>query len=221
MATQPAARPAPAVEPFDPFPPEADDWHLMAPPPHDDDFFGFEDFGAPPARPKGISENRDYAPMRPSAPNGAAAAQPPEAPRNAPVEHRVKEQAPVPPVRAVGENPVTHLSMPFFVTPTAKTGVTGTSPADGVAGEEAPRMVTVILRPGENKPRDVRRLKRIHGTLLSYPGNDKFSFLVFEGGRRFLMEFPNDTTGICPDLLRKLIELAGEGNVSVEPIKIL
>jgi DNA polymerase-3 subunit alpha len=81
-------------------------------------------------------------------------------------------------------------------------------------------MVTVILRPGGDKTRDVRRLKRIHGALLTYPGKDRFSFLVFEGGRRFLMEFPNETTGVCTDLLRKLIELAGEGNVTVEPIKI-
>jgi hypothetical protein len=34
------------------------------------------------------------------------------------------------------------------------------------------------------------------------------------------MEFPNDTTGISPELIRKLIELVGEGNISVEPIKI-
>ena len=30
------------------------------------------------------------------------------------------------------------------------------------------------------------------------------------------MEFPNDTTGISSELIRKLIELVGEGNVSVE-----
>jgi hypothetical protein len=44
--------------------------------------------------------------------------------------------------------------------------------------------------------------------------------MVFEGGRRFLLEFPNETTGICSELIRKLIEMVGEGNVTVEPIKI-
>lgn len=91
------------------------------------------------------------------------------------------------------------------------------------APEEAkpiPRQLTVIMHAGSDRPRDARRLKRIHGLLRSFPGNDKFIFMVFEGGRRFLLEFPNDTTGICSELIRKLIELAGEGNVSIEPIKI-
>jgi DNA polymerase-3 subunit alpha len=81
-------------------------------------------------------------------------------------------------------------------------------------------MVTVILRSSNEKERDVRRLKRIHGALRSCPGRDKFSLLVFENGRRFLLDFPNETTGISSDLIRKLIDLVGEGNVSVEPIKL-
>jgi hypothetical protein len=113
-----------------------------------------------------------------------------------------------------------YLSMPFFVMPSpANTGTpaTGeTQPGD----DYAPRMLTVILRSSSDKERDVRRLRRIHGLLRSYPGRDKFSLLVFEGGRRFLLEFPNDTTGICSELIRKLIELVGEGNVNVESIKI-
>lgn len=112
--------------------------------------------------------------------------------------------------------------MPFFVPPAAK-GISapGLSALEGEEDEEtSPRMITVILRAEGDKDRSVRRLKRIHGTLVSFPGPDKFSFLMFEGGRRFLMEFPNDTTGICTELIRKLIELAGEGNVTVEPIKI-
>ncbi len=114
------------------------------------------------------------------------------------------------------------LSMPFFVPspamtipPTSETGEQASASADA-----EPRQLTVILRSGSDKAHDVRRLKRIHGTLHSFPGKDKFAFLVFEGGRRFLMEFPNETTGICSELIRKLIELVGEGNVRVEPIKI-
>ncbi len=114
--------------------------------------------------------------------------------------------------------PPPFLSMPFFV-PTA--AMTITSPGEGQQEEDKePRQLTVILRSGSDKAHDVRRLRRIHGTLRSFPGKDKFAFLVFEGGRRFLMEFPNDTTGICSELIRKIIELVGEGNVRVEPIKI-
>jgi hypothetical protein len=109
--------------------------------------------------------------------------------------------------------PPPFLSMPFLVSPV---------PLADHQNSETPirRMLTVILRSTGDKQRDVRRLKRIHGILLSCPGTDKFSFLVFENGRRFLMDFPNDTTGITADLLRKLIEMVGEGNVSVEPIQI-
>jgi hypothetical protein len=110
------------------------------------------------------------------------------------------------------------LSVPFFVpmSPTAS-AQSGSLQAE----EDAPpRMLKVILRSTNERERDVRRLKRIHGTLQSFPGNDKYSFLVFEEGKRFLMEFPNNTTGICPELIRRIIELVGEGNISIEPIKI-
>ncbi len=108
------------------------------------------------------------------------------------------------------------LSMPFFVSASPQ------ALAASVDSEEetAPRQLTVVLHSGSDRSRDSRRLKRIHGMLRSFPGSDKFVFLVFEGGRRFLLEFPNDTTGICSDLIRRLIELVGEGNVSVEPIKL-
>lgn len=108
--------------------------------------------------------------------------------------------------------PMPALSLPYYMPPAVREGQS--------VEEHAPRMLTVILRASGEKPRDVRRMKRAHGLLLSYPGTDKFSFQVFENGRRILLEFPNDTTGICPELIRKLIELVGEGSVRVEPIKI-
>jgi hypothetical protein len=110
------------------------------------------------------------------------------------------------------------LSMPFFVPNAAGQA----SPSAGLEGDEntPTRLLTVILHSTSDKGHDVRRLKRIHGLLRSSPGKDKYAFMVFEGGRRFLLEFPNDTTGISPELIRKLIELAGEGNVSVEPLKL-
>jgi len=101
-------------------------------------------------------------------------------------------------------------SLPFFVPP-----ATFAPPKSDYRGQ-----VTVTLRGGDNKARDARRLKRIHGTLLSYPGNDVFVIISFEDGRRFRMDFPGETTGICQELLLKLYELAGESNVSLEPVQI-
>jgi DNA polymerase III subunit alpha len=86
--------------------------------------------------------------------------------------------------------------------------------------ELQPRMVTVVLRSTGDKVRDVRRLRHVHGLLLSCPGNDHFSLMLFEFDHYYLIEFPNDSTGITPELIRKLVNAVGEDNVRVEPIKI-
>ncbi len=80
------------------------------------------------------------------------------------------------------------------------------------------RMVKVILRSCGDKKKDVLRVKRVHGMLRSSPGRDKFALQVFEGGKRYLLEFPNETTGIRPELLQALTLMVGEGNVNVEKI---
>ena len=97
---------------------------------------------------------------------------------------------------------------PFLVSPTS-------------AGEDSDgtvRMITVVLRSTGDKTRDVLRLRRIHGIITTYPGNDRFAFHVFERGRGYLLEFPNFTAGLTPELLSKLTDLVGPENVRVEPI---
>lgn len=79
-------------------------------------------------------------------------------------------------------------------------------------------MVTVVLRATGDKTRDVLRLRRIHGTIMSFPGGDRFAFQVFERGRGYLVEFPNFTTGLCAELVAKLNLLVGSENVRVETI---
>jgi DNA polymerase-3 subunit alpha len=88
------------------------------------------------------------------------------------------------------------------------------SPKDG----ETVHMITVILRSTGDKTRDVLRMRRIHGIVSTFPGNDRFSFHVFERNRGYLVEFPNFTTGWCPELVSKLNFLVGTENVRVEPI---
>jgi DNA polymerase-3 subunit alpha len=79
-------------------------------------------------------------------------------------------------------------------------------------------MVTVILRPRTDKVRDNLLLRRVFGLMISYPGNDRFAFHIFEKGRGHLLEFPNLTTGYTPELAARLHELVGAENVRVEPI---
>ena len=84
--------------------------------------------------------------------------------------------------------------------------------------EHPPQQITVILRPSHDKEIDKRRIKTIYGTLISYHGHDKFSFQIFENGKGHLIDFPNDTTRICHELLARLKKVVGEESWRIEPI---
>ncbi len=85
-------------------------------------------------------------------------------------------------------------------------------------GNYSPRQITIFLRATGDKERDRRRIKTLYGTLISYHGRDKFSFEVISDGKNQLIDFPNDTTRICPELLERLKKLMGEENWRVEEI---
>jgi DNA polymerase-3 subunit alpha len=86
--------------------------------------------------------------------------------------------------------------------------------------DEEPRMVIITIQSSGDKIRDVRRLRRIHGMLVSCPGKDHFTFHVHENNRFFLLDFPNESIGLSSDLLGKLVTLVGENNVRVETIRL-
>jgi DNA polymerase III subunit alpha len=92
------------------------------------------------------------------------------------------------------------------------------SASPGMAEGHAPQMLTVILRPSGDAGRDIRRISRLHGTFISYPGRDHFAFQIFEEGRGHLIEFPNDTTRVCAELIEKIRQTVGEEDICVEPI---
>jgi DNA polymerase-3 subunit alpha len=78
------------------------------------------------------------------------------------------------------------------------------------------QMVTVYLRASGDRTRDILHLRRIHGTLISFPGEDQFALFMIEAGRSYVLEFPNYTTGVCEDLLGRLRLLVGGDNVRLE-----
>jgi DNA polymerase-3 subunit alpha len=82
------------------------------------------------------------------------------------------------------------------------------------------QVVIIILRSTGDRRRDTLRMRRVHGLLTSYPGNDRFTFHVFESSRRYHLEFPSSTTGYGPELHAQLHALLGEGAVRVEPLRI-
>jgi len=69
-----------------------------------------------------------------------------------------------------------------------------------------------------DKEIDKRRIKTIYGMLISFHGRDRFSFQIFENGKGHLIDFPNDTTRICPELLARLKKVAGDESWRIEPI---
>jgi len=84
--------------------------------------------------------------------------------------------------------------------------------------EHPPRQLTIALRSTGDHERDKRRIKTLHGLLTAQHGRDKFSFQIFENNKGYLIDFPNDTTRICPALLEQLKKLIGEENWRVEEI---
>jgi hypothetical protein len=61
-------------------------------------------------------------------------------------------------------------------------------------------------------------MRRVHGLLSSYPGNDRFAIDVYEASRHYRLEFPSSTTGYCPELHSQLQHLLGDASVQVEQI---
>ncbi|MGH2582431.1 MAG: DNA polymerase III subunit alpha [Anaerolineales bacterium] len=91
-------------------------------------------------------------------------------------------------------------------------------PAKRERGERRPRLATIYLRSKGDKFRDILHMRRVHGALISYPGNDRFTFYVFEGRSGYLLEFPNESTDLNEDLIARLEELVGENNLRIEDI---
>jgi len=83
---------------------------------------------------------------------------------------------------------------------------------------QTPRMMTITLRPSGDPERDRRRIKNIYFILMSQPGKDRFQFQIFEGGKGHLIDFPNDTTRITPEMLARLKKLLGEVCWRIEEI---
>ncbi|MEA4909222.1 MAG: DNA polymerase III subunit alpha [Anaerolineaceae bacterium] len=195
-----------------PPPPEPDDWHLFEPA-NNNQWADLPLAAAQAPRAPQAADRRGSAARLPvaEAPSpvseGAPALSPAaEERRPAPVA-----QAEAAPARVPRELPALQPIMP----PPQVGGV-----RKGKKDEDAPRVITIYLHPSGHKERDVRRLRHIHGLLRSCPGKDRFSFVLFESGRSFQIEFPNDTTGINEELLRLLAEQVGDDNIRIDPLQI-
>ena len=83
-----------------------------------------------------------------------------------------------------------------------------------------PSRVTILLRSSGDRQRDIRRMRRIHALLASYPGSDRFAFTVYEDAGRYDLAFPNSSTRYTPELHTKLLRLVGDNCVLVAPLHL-
>jgi DNA polymerase-3 subunit alpha len=77
------------------------------------------------------------------------------------------------------------------------------------------RRLTVMLTPTGDRERDKAKLVRAHAILRAYPGNDRFDFMLYENNQHYQLDFPNQPTNICDDMLITLKLLVGEENITI------
>jgi DNA polymerase III subunit alpha len=77
------------------------------------------------------------------------------------------------------------------------------------------RRLTVVLTPTGDRERDKAKLVRAHTILTAYHGNDRFDFMLSENNQQFQLDFPNQPTNICDDMLITLKLLVGEENITI------
>ncbi len=85
-------------------------------------------------------------------------------------------------------------------------------------GTAPPRLITVYLRPSGDAGRDRRRITNAYSILHAYHGQDRFSFYVTEEGHGHLIDFPNDSTRVCKEMLERLRNLLGEEAWRIEDV---
>ena len=215
------AVPAPVVKIAERRVQDADDWDIADMPPPPDNFpAGWETEWQPSfenaelaARPEPKPDDRPVAwrpapdQLRSVVPEPPVASPPAEstrepAPRNVvqpkPAVQRLEPMNPVPP------------PLPSLYVPLAQ--------ADKDA-DHPPRQITVMLRSMGDRDRDKLRIKTLYGTLISFHGHDRFSFQIYEAGKGHLIDFPNDTTRICAEMLARLEKLLGAESWRIEEIQ--
>jgi DNA polymerase-3 subunit alpha len=82
---------------------------------------------------------------------------------------------------------------------------------------KGPVHIHVTVARNHEMEHTIQRLGKVYDLLQSYPGQDRFSLYVENGGQgQIQIEFPNNSTGHCVELEQQLREMLGAGTVRVE-----
>jgi len=91
-------------------------------------------------------------------------------------------------------------------------GLDDMPPLDNEIKPVPERWMMIYFQRSEDAEKDRRRLRRLHGVLTAYPGKDRFSIVLEDAKQSFKMEFPNDTTAYCDDLVSDLLTIVGDAH---------
>jgi hypothetical protein len=80
---------------------------------------------------------------------------------------------------------------------------------------DQPMLLRVRIKRCGNAERDKRVLQRVHGALISSPGQDSFSLVVDDGGREIEFDFPNETTHYSAELVGKIKRIVGYNAIQI------
>jgi hypothetical protein len=78
--------------------------------------------------------------------------------------------------------------------------------------------ICVFFERVEDNDVNTRRLRRIHGTFTSFPGDDEFCIVIEAAGQRYALEFPQAGTHACDELYQSLAKIVGDANIAWEEI---
>jgi DNA polymerase-3 subunit alpha len=94
-------------------------------------------------------------------------------------------------------------------------------PSTAVSGApstaRSPKTIKLVFRRSASLDADRRRLAEIVDILSRRPGEDRFEIIVeANGSTRWLLDFPNNRTRVCPELQAELTQRLGQGNWKVD-----
>ena len=77
------------------------------------------------------------------------------------------------------------------------------------------RLAKVVISRSGDSALDASRVGEVHHLLSSYPGPDRFCFLIKARGETLQLDFPNDTTTLDEMMIDQLKNLHGVESVQI------
>lgn len=77
------------------------------------------------------------------------------------------------------------------------------------------KWIMVYYQPDEDGEKNLRRIKRIQRAFIEQHGNDRFSIVVQEKPQAYQIDFPNQRTNYCDELMHTLEMIVGKDNIEI------